>query len=97
MKTAEAARMSLPAVACAHGKSSDLTIWVTPHQEVKTRGPERGERRNMWGDHLFPTNVPFFHLPLSVLEGGRGGGRGRVLVCPLSFSLSPSYLEQCSS
>lgn len=38
-----------PLGACAHGKSSDLTIWVTPHQEAKTDGPERVE------NHLFPT------------------------------------------
>ncbi len=44
MKTAEAARMSPLAVACARGKSSDLTIWVTPHQEEKTGGPERVEK-----------------------------------------------------
>lgn len=38
VKTAETARMSPPAIARAHGKSPDLTIWVTPHQAVKTGG-----------------------------------------------------------
>lgn len=31
VKTAEPGRKSLPAVACAHGKSFDLTIWVNPY------------------------------------------------------------------
>lgn len=72
VKIAQAVRISPPAEACAHGKSSDLPNWVTPHQEEKTGGPERVERQNMWGDHLFPAFTAFFSsifLPLFCREG----------------------------
>lgn len=59
--------MSPPAIARAHGKSPDLTIWVTPHQAVK----KVGGRRNMWGDHLF--HFFYFLISLTVLDVEREG------------------------
>lgn len=91
VKTAEAARMSPPAAACARGKSSDLTIWVTPTLGSENVGVGRRDREKEqeWGG--------WFGLPLFVLgrkKAGREGG-GSALGCPLSFILS--YLEECSS
>lgn len=91
VKTAEAAQMSPPAVACAHGKSPDLTIWVTPHQEGKTeeRGGEGGPGRQKTCGVVI-----FFHTFAAPSLGslrGRGGEHLGVLF--LSFCLLPGVVQ----
>lgn len=75
VKTAETARMSPPAIARAHGKSPDLTIWVTPHQAVKTGG--WGGRKTEHVGWSFVSLFFFFHLPhcSGCREEGKDGGR----------------------
>lgn len=77
--------MSPPAGAGAHGKSSDLTIWVTPHQEEETGGTEDG----ICG--VIICFLPFF-LPLSVLLRRERRKENTHVLFPPS-----SYLERCSS
>lgn len=73
MKTAEAARMSPLAVARARGKSSDLTIWVTPHQEEKTGGTREGRKDGTCGVIIcFRVLLQFFFSP-SLCSGGWEG------------------------
>lgn len=56
-----------PVGGCALGKSPKLTIWVTPHQDARTEGPQRLEKRTCGGDHLFPPSC------ICLVEGGGGG------------------------
>lgn len=55
-----------PVGGCALGKSPKLTIWVTPHQDARTEGPQRLEKRTCGGDHLFPPSS------ICLVEGGGG-------------------------
>lgn len=80
-KIAEAARMSPPAGARAHGKSSDLTIWATPHSERENRETKKRRRREHVGRSFVSLLVVFFWR-----EGRRG--RVRSLVVSSFFHLN---------
>lgn len=55
--------------------SWDLTIWVTPHQDANTEGPEGAGKQSMWGAIIcFTPLLPFF--PSRPLCSGGGGGGG---------------------
>lgn len=72
-----------PVGGCTLGKSPKLTIWVTPHQDARTEGPQRLEKRTCGGDHLFPPSS------ICLVEGGGrqlGGSCWGVLF--LSFCLT---------
>lgn len=65
--------MSPLAVARARGKSSDLTIWVTPHQEEKTGGTREGRKDGTCGVIIcFRVLLQFFFSP-SLCSGGWEG------------------------